>query len=97
AFDSDAPDVVNKNLIELQSNDEVDKRIDSICILRKGVIINKDQLGNFSALPSQGSISIASLTTKPLLFFYVLISHLLNQACMFEDFNVIEYTKEISF
>lgn len=96
AFDSSNLDTVLSNLISLQNHDEVHKRIDSICVLEKGVILNQGSDGFFSALPSPGSITYASSTSKPLLLFYVLFSVILNQASM-KPFNVQPYIKEMAF
>jgi hypothetical protein len=96
AYDSTNLDSVISNLISLQNHDEIHKRIDSICVLGKGVILNQGSNGMFCALPSPGSITLASATSKPLLLFYVLISVILNQASM-KPFNVMSYIKEMAF
>jgi hypothetical protein len=96
AFDSPGLDSVLKNLNAHQSTDEIHKRIDSICVLGKGVILNQSQDGNFSALPVPGSKSVASFTEKPLLLFYAIMSVILNQTDM-NPFNLIPYLKEMKF
>ena len=78
------------------NNREVSKRIDCICVLNKGVLMNKLANGTYSGLPEPESIMIASLTKKPLLFFYRLISVHLLQAWM-PSFQFTEYTKNMSF
>lgn len=75
---------------------EVSKRIDCICVLNEGVIMNKLENGKYSALPEPGSILIASLTKKPLLFFYRLISNHLLQAWM-PSFQFTDYTKNVKY
>ena len=96
AFDSPSLDTVLNNLNAYQNNHEIHKRIDSICILGKGVIMNQTQAGMYSALPEPGSKTVASFTSKPLLFFYALISVFLNQASM-KFFNLAPYIKEMKF
>ncbi|MEE7627226.1 DUF6602 domain-containing protein [Methylobacter sp. Wu8] len=96
AFDSPSLDSVLSNLNAYQNHNEPHKRIDSICILEKGVIMNQSQDGMFSALPDSGSKVVARGTSKPLLFFYTLISIFLNQASM-KYFNLMPYIKEMKF
>lgn len=96
AFDSPGLDSVLDNLNAYQSKHEIHKRIDSICILGKGVIMNQSPDGMFTALPTPGSKAVASFTTKPLLLFYTIISVILNQASM-KSFNLIPYIKEMKF
>jgi len=75
---------------------ETSKRIDCICVLNEGVIMNKLEDGKYSALPEPGSVLIASLTKKPLLFFYRLISNHLLQAWM-PSFQFTDYTKNVTY
>jgi len=96
AFDSPSLETVLNNLNRFQNHNEIHKRIDSICILEKGVIMNQTQTGMFSALPESGSKLVASFTSKPLLLFYALISVILNQASM-SYFNLTSYIKEMKF
>ena len=96
AFDSNGLDSVLDNLNACQDKNEIHKRIDSICVLEKGVIMNQSQDGMFSALPVSGSRAVASFTSKPLLLFYALISVILNQASM-KSFNLMPYIKEMKF
>lgn len=96
AFDSPGLDSVLNNLNTFQCNNEIHKRIDSICVLEKGVILNQSQDGMFSALPVPGSKSVTSFTTKPLLLFYAIISVILNQADM-NSFNLMPYIKGMQF
>jgi hypothetical protein len=95
AFDSISLATLKDNLDELQKNQLVWERIDSIYVLEKGVIVNVARDG-FSALPSQGSLTVVSLTNKPLLFFYTLLSMILNQAAM-KNFNIQPYLGKIRF
>jgi hypothetical protein len=96
AYDSTGLDSVLDNLNTLQNTDEIHKRIDSICVLEKGVILNQGTDGMFSALPVPGSRAVASFTSKPLLLFYALMSVILNQSTM-KPFNLMPYIKEMNF
>lgn len=92
AYDSHGLDSVldNLNHLHLQASEPVDKRIDMICVLDKGAILNQLTDGRFSALPAPGSRTVVSHTKKPLLLFYTLISVILNQAHM-NYFNLLPY------
>lgn len=96
AFDSPDLNSVLPNLNDIQASCPVHERIDSICILGKGVILNRSSDGMFWAAPDPTSECVASHTQKPLLFFYTLISMLLNQATM-RPFNLHPYLSKISF
>ena len=96
AYDSSGIDSVLNNLNSLQASNELHKRIDTICILEKGVILNQGTDGMFSALPVPGSKAIVSHTSRALLLFYTLISVILNQASM-RPFNLLPYLKDMSF
>jgi hypothetical protein len=96
AYDSPSLESVQANLVQLQADAEPDQKIDSICVLDKGVIVNRGQDGLLSALPTPGSSSVASATTKPLLLFYALISVILNQAHM-NSFNLSPYLAKMKF
>jgi hypothetical protein len=96
AFDSISLASLKDSLDELQKNQLVWERIDSIYVLEKGVIVNYWLDGKLAALPSQGSLTAVSLTNKPLLFFYTLVSIILNQASM-KNFNIHPYLGQIRF
>lgn len=96
AYDSTGLDSVLDNLNSYQGSNEIHKRIDAICVLEKGVILNQGPDGMFSALPVPGSKAVANFTSKSLLLFYALISVILNQASM-KSFNLMPYIKEMSF
>ncbi|MGI0031653.1 MAG: hypothetical protein ACRD97_00085 [Nitrososphaeraceae archaeon] len=55
-------------------------RIDSVCVLSKGIICNGYKDGSIDALPSKDSTLLSINTTRALLLFYVLISSHLLQA-----------------
>lgn len=71
-------------------------RIDSVCVLDKGVICNQLADGNFSALPQPGSKLFACKTAKSLLLFYVLTSHYFNQAWL-PNFRFTDYVRHLTF
>jgi uncharacterized protein DUF6602 len=96
AYDSPGIESVLINLNSLQEKDEVHNRIDTVCVLDKGVILNQGSDGIFSCLPTPGSVLKVSLTTKPLLFFYTLTSLILNQASM-NPFSILPYLDKIKF
>lgn len=74
----------------------VDKRIDAVCVLEKGIVINKLESGTYSALPEPNSEIVFHASENPLMFFYVLISRYLNQAWM-PNFNFLKFTKNVSY
>lgn len=96
AFDSPGLDSVKSNLDGLQGNDPVHRRIDMICVLDKGVVINSTRNGNISALPEPGSKTIGYETKNALLLFYILSSVILNQADM-DPFNIHPYIRDLRF
>jgi hypothetical protein len=65
-------------------------RIDSVCILNKGVIFNRLKDGMYSALPEPDSVLVNHETQKSLLLFYTLVMHYLCQSSM-PDFKFGEY------
>lgn len=96
AFDSDDLETVADHLLTLQTEQEDHLRIDSACILRKGVIMNQLENGQYSALPEDGARVAASFTANPLLLFHILTSRFFCQACM-ADVNLIPYMANIRF
>ncbi|MGB5732933.1 MAG: DUF6602 domain-containing protein [Thiohalocapsa sp.] len=96
AFSSPSLESVLSNLQVLETGLDVHKRIDTICVLDKGVILNQALDGGLTALPSPNSQLAASVTEKPLLLFYTLISIVLNQATM-KPFNIHPYLGQIKF
>jgi hypothetical protein len=74
----------------------ISSRIDSTCVLHKGVICNQFPSGVLDALPEPNSVIANVYTDRALLFFYLLISSHLFQAQM-PFFQLHEYVKKISF
>lgn len=98
AIDSiNLPTIVEElNKKNQEENREVSKRIDCICVLNKGVILNRLKNGQYSGFPEPESVMVSSNTKKPLLFFYRLISGRLFEAWM-PVFRFDHYTKNIRF
>lgn len=76
--------------VHTQGQLPVHNRIDSVCVLNKGVIYNRLKNDTYSALPEPDSVLVDHLTPKPLLLFYTLIMHFLCQSDM-PNFNFNEY------
>jgi hypothetical protein len=96
AYESNELGSIVQNLRGLQATDEVHQRIDCICVLNKGVILNQEADGSVSALPTPSSKAAACITTKALLLFYSLMSIILNQASM-SPFNLKPYLGKMIF
>jgi hypothetical protein len=73
-----------------------EKRIDCVCIIGKGVVLNKDTDDTFSACPTSNSGLVYIESQKELLLFYTLISHYLLQTEM-RTFRFIDYVRNLEF
>lgn len=84
AFDSIGLDILCENLEMINSTGQIglDKRVDTICILKKGVIANLREDGKVSYAPEPGSKLYRIETDRSLLLFYLLMTSVLNQARM---------------
>jgi hypothetical protein len=71
-------------------------RIDTVCVLDKGVICNQHIDGKFDALPQAGSKLYVSKTTRSLLLFYALTSTYFNQVRL-PNFRFTDYLGKITF
>ncbi|HEU4455056.1 MAG TPA: DUF6602 domain-containing protein [Longimicrobium sp.] len=96
AYDSSGLDSLKANLDELQAGDPVHQRIDSICVLDKGVVLNRDSNGGITATPVLDSVTFAYETDSALLFFYATASIVLNQVRM-RRFNFQPYIRSLIF
>lgn len=96
AFDSVGLDSLVSNLNQHNSSCEIHQRIDSVCVLDKGVILNQLQTGFISALPEPGSRLISYPAEQSLLMFYAVISVILNQVSM-PHFNIQPYLQNMVF
>lgn len=73
-----------------------ERRIDSICVLDKGVICNLLPDGAYDALPQPGSGWNVCRTPDALLLFYTLLSRYFNQTWL-PSFQFREYLGEMEF
>jgi len=96
AFDSPSIQSVYTNFMPLNMLLPVHKRIDSIFILNKGLIFNREKNEMVSILPTAESKIVMSESEKRLLLFYSLLSIILNQAEM-DCFNIKPYLGNINF
>jgi hypothetical protein len=71
-------------------------RIDTVCVLDKGVILNQGPEGQFDALPEPESRLFVCKTQRALLLFYTLIARYLNQARL-PPFRFNDYLGQIAF
>ena len=71
-------------------------RVDTICVLNKGVILNKTPDGMFSPLPDASTTTTYTKTKNALLLFHTLISGLLSEARM-PTFVFKDYLKGLTF
>lgn len=98
ALDSMTLETIRTEVDRLNTEEsrDVEKRIDCICVLKNGVILNRLKDEKLSAFPEEGSSMVSSLTTKPLLFFYRLISGHLYQVTM-PSFQIEKYLKDVRY
>lgn len=79
-----------------QHNLPPENRIDSICVLNRGMIVNQDAYGNIDALPT-ATTRLGSIKTKrPLLLFYVMTSRYWFQTQL-PPLNIIPYLQDMNF
>lgn len=71
-------------------------RIDTVCVLDKGVICNQSADGKIDPLPQPGSTLHVCNTSRSLLLFYTLISVYLNQARL-PNFRFTDYLGNLQF
>lgn len=98
AEDSIKLELLAEKMSELNGTNKLplERRVDSICILKKGVIVNKLPDGKFDALPTEDSQLFVSYTENGLLAFYTFIAHYFNQATM-PRFRFLEYVRGMTF
>jgi hypothetical protein len=92
AFDSINLDHLRDYIDTVHTQEQlpVHSRIDTVCVLNKGVIYNHLKNDTYSALPESDSVLVSHPTRKPLLLFYTLIMQYLCQVDM-PNFNFNEY------
>lgn len=84
--------------MHLQHSLPESSRVDCVCVLDKGVILNymeHNDTFTVSALPEPGRWLVARETKRSLLLFYTLITHFLNQADM-PRFRFTDYLGELN-
>jgi len=79
AFDSDGLDTIREHVESLNSRQPLDKRIDLVCSLNKGLLVNVGPDG-LQPIPMPNTNLVAKQSDKALLTFYALIAGLLGQA-----------------
>ena len=98
AFDSTGLATLKTHINDyhIQHNLPPEKRIDCVCILGKGMVLNKYADGNFGACPTTDSTLVYVESQKELILFYTLISHYLLQTKM-RTFRFIDYARNLQF
>lgn len=98
AFDSIKIDTLRQKLDEINSEKsiELEHRVDSICILNKGIISNSTKNGKISHTPEPESKLVSIETKNSLLLFYVLLMAVLNQTWM-PPVRILEYVEKIEY
>jgi hypothetical protein len=98
AFDSAPLDKLGSLLAQWYTEERLPEweRIDTICVLNRGAILNQDQNGFYDALPSPGSIVGSYETERALLLFYSLISRYMFQAEI-PPFRFTDYLGKLRF
>jgi hypothetical protein len=98
AFDSSPLDKLGSLLAKRYTDERLPEweRIDTICVLNRGVILNQDPNGFFDALPSPGSTVGHYETERALLLFYSLISRYMFQAEI-PSFRFTDYLGKLNF
>lgn len=96
AFDSIGLDTLCNNLAKINRKLGIDlaDRIDTICVLSKGIITNYRKDEKFLLTPEPGSKPCYAATNRGLLLFYLLIMNLLGQAWM-PPMDMSDYAKGI--
>lgn len=98
AEDSIKLELLAEKMDELNQDQDLppERRIDSICVLRKGIIVNRLPDGKFDALPTKDSQLFVSHTENALLAFYTFIARYFNQANM-PNFRFLDYIRGMRF
>lgn len=79
AYESDSLEIVLSHVNRLNTGRPLSQQIDAICILDKGLLVHAGPEG-LQPAPLQHTTLIAKPSSKPLLTFYALLSHLYGQA-----------------
>jgi hypothetical protein len=99
-FAFDSPDLIRLGewlqIRYTQAQPPAWERIDTICVLDKGVICHRLTSGQFSALPEPDSVVFPCPTNRALLLFYTLISVQMFQTRL-PSFRFTDYLGQITF
>jgi hypothetical protein len=79
AYESDSLDSLLAHLHALNGSQPIDKQIDCVCVLDKGLLVHAGPDG-LQPIPMPNTAMIAKTSPKALLTFYALLAHLLGQA-----------------
>lgn len=79
AYESDGLETLLSHVNRLNSGRPLSQQIDAICVLDKGLLVNAGPEG-LQPVPFNHTTLIAKPSSKPLLTFYALVSHLYGQA-----------------
>jgi hypothetical protein len=79
AYESDSLDSLLSHLRALNGSQPIDKQIDCVCVLDKGLLVHSGPDG-LQPIPMPNTAMIAKASPKALLTFYALLAHLLGQA-----------------
>lgn len=79
AYESDGLETVLSHMTRLNNGSPLSRRIDGVCVLDKGLLIHAGPEG-LQPVPFPDTTLIAKSSSKPLLTFYALLSHLYGQA-----------------
>lgn len=74
----------------------LEHRLDTICVLKQGIVANWTIEGQLSLTPEPNSKTVIIPTDKSLLLFYLLLMTKLNQTWMPPP-NLIDYAKHVQF
>jgi hypothetical protein len=93
AYESDSLETVLGHVERLNASQSIHQRIDLVCILDKGLILNVSPEG-IEPMPMPNTNLIAKPSSKALLTFYTVLIHLYGQA-MSEPIFMAAYLKHI--
>ena len=84
---------IGEEFNRLQGDLPVDKRVDCVCVLDNGVILNADPEGKVQGLPGPGTVMHGYQSSNALLMFYILISTYLLQI-HFDPIRLLAYVPD---
>lgn len=93
AYESDGLDVLLSHVVEMNSRNPISMQIDGVCVLDKGLLVHSGPEG-LQPLSVSGTSMIAKQSSKPLLTFYALLSHLYTQAFT-KPVSIVKYMSHI--